>query len=45
MMVVLVQADGTSALVVLDGSSLQELARATLPFTLTVGFHGTFMAK
>ena len=43
MMVVLVQADGSAALAVLDGASLQEQARAVLPFKLTVGFHGTFI--
>ena len=39
-LVTLVQADGSAALLVLDGKSHIELARATLPYTLTNGFHG-----
>lgn len=42
-LVVLVAADGTAALVALDGQSLQEVARASLPWSLTVGFHGCFV--
>lgn len=42
-MVVLVQADGSSALVVLDGKSLEEVARCRVPYQLTIGFHGTFL--
>jgi carotenoid cleavage dioxygenase-like enzyme len=42
-LVVLVQADGNSALVVLDGRDLTELARCTLPYKTTIGFHGTFI--
>lgn len=41
---VLVQADGTSAMLVLDGRSLAEVARCTVPYQLTIGFHGTFLA-
>jgi hypothetical protein len=41
---VLVQADGSAALAVLDGASLQEVACAELPgLRLTVGFHGAFI--
>ena len=42
-LVVLIQADGTSALAVFDGQTLEEVARATVPFQLTVGFHGSFI--
>lgn len=45
LLIVLVQADGTAALSVLDGVSLKEVARAELPFKLTVGFHGCFIKK
>jgi carotenoid cleavage dioxygenase-like enzyme len=40
---VLVQADGSSALVVLDGQSFEEVARCAVPYRLTIGFHGTFL--
>ncbi|PSC71885.1 carotenoid oxygenase [Micractinium conductrix] len=41
---VLVQADGTTALAVLDGATLEEVAVAELPsLRLTVGFHGCFL--
>jgi carotenoid cleavage dioxygenase-like enzyme len=36
-------ADGSSALVVLDGSSLEELARAALPIRVPYRFHGAFL--
>lgn len=42
-LVVAIQADGTSCMLVLDGASLAELARARLPWRLTTGFHGAFI--
>lgn len=42
-LVVLVEADGGSSLAVLDGQSLTEVARARLPWGVTVGFHGCFV--
>lgn len=36
-------ADGSSALVVLDAKSMQEVARARLPYVIPYRFHGTFM--
>lgn len=42
-LVVAIQADGTSCMVVLDGGSLQELARARMPWRLTTGFHGAWI--
>lgn len=42
-MVVVVEADGSSSLAVLDGASLAEVARAKLPWNLTIGFHGAFI--
>lgn len=42
-LVVLVEADGGSSLAVLDGQSLAEVARARLPWGVTIGFHGTFV--
>ena len=43
MLAVLVQADGTTVLAVLDGETLQEVALAELPLRLTVGFHCCWM--
>lgn len=40
---VLAQADGRAALLVLDGCSHQELARAALPYSLPTGFHGCWV--
>lgn len=40
---VLTQADGRAALLVLDGSSFDEVARAVLPYGLPNGFHGGFL--
>lgn len=42
-LVVVVEADGTSSLVVLDGSSLRELGRARTDEQVTIGFHGSFV--
>ncbi|KAL4425949.1 hypothetical protein ABPG75_009965 [Micractinium tetrahymenae] len=43
---VLVQADGSAALSVLDGRTLTEVARAQLPgWQLTIGFHGCFIPR
>lgn len=43
---VLVQADGSAALVVLDGQTLAEVACAQLPgWQLTIGFHGCFIPR
>lgn len=40
------QADGSAALVVLDGRTLTEVARAQLPgWQLTIGFHGCFIPR
>ncbi len=41
--VVLDAADGRSFLLVLDAHDLQEVARATLPQALMIGFHGAFV--
>lgn len=39
-----VQADGSAAMVVLDGQTLTDVARAQLPaWQLTIGFHGCFI--
>ncbi|ANB01747.1 carotenoid oxygenase family protein [Ectothiorhodospira sp. BSL-9] len=41
---VILEADtGTSSLLILDARSLEERARATLPFHLPFGFHGEFL--
>ncbi|KAI7842354.1 hypothetical protein COHA_003994 [Chlorella ohadii] len=40
---VVVEADGGSSLVCLDGATLQEQARARLPWQITIGFHGCFV--
>ena len=40
---VVAQPDGAAALVVLNGRSFQEVARAVLPYSLTNGFHGGFI--
>jgi carlactone synthase/all-trans-10'-apo-beta-carotenal 13,14-cleaving dioxygenase len=40
---VVAQPDGKSALVVLDGKSFSEIARAVLPYGITNGFHGAFI--
>ena len=40
---VVVEADGGSSLVCLDGATLQEQARARLPWPITIGFHGCFV--
>jgi carlactone synthase/all-trans-10'-apo-beta-carotenal 13,14-cleaving dioxygenase len=42
---VIVQADGAAALLVLDGRTHEEVARAVLPHALPNGFHGTFVAQ
>lgn len=42
-LVVLVQADGSSSLAVLDGATLGEVARVALPWRLSIGFHGCFV--
>jgi carlactone synthase/all-trans-10'-apo-beta-carotenal 13,14-cleaving dioxygenase len=42
---VLMQADGKSALLVLDGESFSEIARAVLPYGLSNGFHGCFVPE
>jgi carotenoid cleavage dioxygenase-like enzyme len=39
----LVQADGTAALLALDGRTHTELARARLPYGLCTGFHGCWV--
>lgn len=41
---VLGTADGKAALLVLDGQSWEEVARAELPYGLPNGFHGTFQS-
>ena len=41
---VIVQADGAAAVVFLDGQSHTEIARARLPYQLSNGFHGRFVA-
>lgn len=44
--VLCVQADGSAALVVLDGQTLAEVACAQLPgWQLTIGFHGCFIPR
>jgi len=40
---VITQPDGKAAMLVLDGQSHEEIARASLPYSLTNGFHGAFM--
>ena len=40
---VITQADGRSALLVLDGQKFVEIARAVLPYGLPNGFHGCFV--
>lgn len=40
---VLLQADGTTALLALDGRTHKEVARAVLPYGLTAGFHGRWL--
>ncbi|GLC41991.1 hypothetical protein PLESTB_001056200 [Pleodorina starrii] len=40
-----VLSDGSSCLVVLDAASMEELARAALPFPVPYRFHGTFVAE
>jgi len=42
---VVAQADGKSALIVLDGQSFKEIARAVLPYGITNGFHGAFIPE
>jgi len=42
---VVAQPDGKSALIVLDGQSFQEIARAVLPYGITNGFHGAFIPE
>jgi carlactone synthase/all-trans-10'-apo-beta-carotenal 13,14-cleaving dioxygenase len=42
---VIMQADGKSALLVLDGQSFSEVARAVLPYGLSNGFHGCFVPE
>ena len=42
---IVTQADGRSALLVLDGATMQEVARATLPYGLPNGFHGCFVPE
>jgi len=37
--------DGTAALLILDGKSHKEVARARLPYSLTNGFHGAFIPR
>ncbi len=39
----LTQADGRTALLVLDAASLQEVARAVMPYGVPNGFHGCFV--
>ncbi|GAB4823966.1 hypothetical protein N2152v2_011012 [Parachlorella kessleri] len=39
----LTQADGMTALLVLDGVTFEETARAVLPYSLPSGFHGCFV--
>lgn len=43
LLTVVTQASGSSALVVLYASSMQEVARFECPFGLTTGFHGIFI--
>ena len=38
------QAEGTSALVVVDAEAMEEVARAHLPRRVPLGFHGTWLA-
>lgn len=45
LLAVLVQSDGKAALVALDGKEHQEVARAILPYTLTIGFHGCWVGS
>lgn len=40
----IMQADGLSALLVLDARSWREVARAVLPYGLSNGFHSCFVA-
>ena len=40
----LMQADGCTALLMLDGSTFKEVARAVMPFGVPNGFHGCFVA-
>lgn len=40
---IITQADGHSALLVLNGRSFEEIARAVLPYGLPNGFHGCFI--
>ncbi|KAG7675190.1 hypothetical protein KSW81_002692 [Nannochloris sp. 'desiccata'] len=42
---VIMQADGKSALLVLDGKDFSEIARAVLPYGLSNGFHGCFVPE
>lgn len=42
-LVVVVEKSGDSSLVCLDGATLQEQARARLPWRITIGFHGCFV--
>jgi len=42
---VIMQADGKSALLVLDGQSFSEIARVVLPYGLSNGFHGCFVPE
>jgi carlactone synthase/all-trans-10'-apo-beta-carotenal 13,14-cleaving dioxygenase len=42
---VVAQPDGKSALIVLDGQSFKEVARAVLPYGITNGFHGAFIPE
>ncbi|KAL4523246.1 hypothetical protein Ndes2437B_g00374 [Nannochloris sp. 'desiccata'] len=42
---VVAQSDGKSALIVLDGQTFKEIARAVLPYGITNGFHGAFIPE
>ncbi len=40
-----VQPDGYSAMVFLDGRNMDEVARAVLPYGVPVGFHGAVLQR
>ena len=39
----LMEASGKSSLLVLDGQSFKEIARARVPYAIPYRFHGTFL--
>lgn len=42
---ILTQPDGCSALLVLDGASLEEVGRVVLPYGLPAGFHACWVPR